>query len=328
MAKEIHKRAEKDYKRLAAELGYQGKDAFVIRLSRAGKDYASIQPYAWTPHPWVAGLAYPREGVMTLRLPPGQGFDKLYQTFVHELSHLLLFRAASFQSMPLWFVEATAMLQSQDYTQLDRYLLIGRARASGSLPALSSLQRRFPTDGAGAHLAYAVSFEYLQFLRTYEPEIIPRILESLRKGQAFELALARILPPSATQIEKAWQAHLAKHYPWWTGLAHEGFFWLLLCLLLPLFYFRQRKLQRLRLQALEDEDAAYTTPQRFDLSAKLNEPDDTDPPENASPPTNQAPRSLSYRELRQQLDASPTPPPSSKTNTQERANLTKRSERT
>lgn len=290
LARRLKAKIETDYKRIASELGGIKEAHFEIRIARKEQDYATIQPHAWRPHTWIAGLAYPRQGIMTLRQQPGQGFDQLYQTFVHELSHLLLFRAAKFQPMPLWFVEGLAMQQSGDYTAFDRFLTIARAQLGGSVPSIPSLNKRFPVDGASATLAYAVSFAHLQFLQTKHPALVKELLARLRQGQSFHAALAQLLGNQHTNLLPAWKEHLRKHYHWFALLSSEGLLWGLLCLLLPFFYYRQKNLRKKQIAEMED-DASYP----LDDEAPYNESAEETPvpPQHAS---------LSYKELRQALD--------------------------
>ncbi|MCK6509601.1 hypothetical protein L6R29_06520 [Myxococcota bacterium] len=285
LARRIAERMEQDYLRIAEELGYKEHAHFEIRMARVDRDYAAIQPHAWTPHAWIAGLAYPRQGLMTLRQQPGQGFPQIYQTFVHELSHLILFRAARFEPMPLWFVEAVAMQQSNDNTAFDRFLTLATAQISGRIPPIPSLSRRFPTDGSSATLAYATSFAHLQFLRSHAPDLLPRVLELLRAGQSFDHALTNVLGQPHARLLPAWQQHLRSHYHWIALLAHETLWLTLFSLLLPFFYLRQKALRKQQIAQMHDDPSPEDPPS--DLLSAL-------PPSNAS---------LSYPELRRALEA-------------------------
>ncbi len=288
LARRIAERMEQDYLRIAEELGYKEHAHFEIRMARVDRDYAAIQPHAWTPHAWIAGLAYPRQGLMTLRQQPGQGFPQIYQTFVHELSHLVLFRAARFQPMPLWFVEAVAMQQSNDYTAFDRFLTLASAQISGRIPPIPSLTQRFPADGSSATLAYAVSFAHLQFLRAHAPDLLPRVLELLRTGHSFDQALSNVLGQPHARLLPAWQQHLRSHYHWIALLAHETLWLTLFCLLLPFFYIRQKALRKQQISQMQDDPSPEDPP--TDLPSSF-------PPSNAS---------LSYTELRRALEAPPS----------------------
>jgi hypothetical protein len=194
--------------------------------------------------------------------------------------------------MPLWFVEAVAMQQSNDYTAFDRFVTIASAQASGRIPSIPSLAQRFPADGTSATLAYAVSFAHLQFLRGHAPDLLPRILERLHKGQTFDHALADILGQPHAHWLSLWQQHLRSHYHWIALLANETLWLGFFCLLLPFFYVRQKALRKQQIAHMQDEPA-------IEIADEIADKDDSSDP--SSLPSN---ASLSYRELRRALDES------------------------
>ncbi|HAA57020.1 MAG TPA: hypothetical protein DCE42_19795 [Myxococcales bacterium] len=247
------KRAEKDLQDIEGLMGYKLKGTLEVRLATGGKTYAEIQPGRWNPHAWVAGLAYPRKGLMTIKIRAIDGPAGIHQTFRHELSHLLLARAASYRTMPLWFVEGVAMIQSDDIGGFDRYTMLSQAHLTGVLPHPESLQTSFPTSGNAVQVAYATSTAFLMFLQKNNPSLIKHILQRIRKGETFMKSLTGEYGFVWKEIMRQWKDHLDHHYSWIPLLSSSSFLWLIAAFFFVFVYLRVRRRKKEQMATLEDE---------------------------------------------------------------------------
>lgn len=251
----ILKNAESDFVEISKGLGHSSKRKLDVKFAAAGKDYQKIQPFPWHPPSFIAGLAYPNKGVMTLRLQGTDGMAGLRQTFRHELSHLLLARAANYKRLPLWFVEGLAMVQSQDFGDLDRMVLLARTQIGGNWPKLSSLKYRFPPSFEARKVAYAVSTDFLVFLRKQNRDIVPQALALIRKGKPFQAAIAEASGIKWNTLQSRWMSQVKLRYGWVVLLAQEWLLWFFAILLAIWGYFRLRRQRRKQLsQWAEEED--------------------------------------------------------------------------
>ena len=251
----LSKHAEEDLHELEKQMGYRLSGQLTVRLAAAGPKFTAIQPHRWQPHSWVAGVAYPHTGIMTLRIGGAEGLQGLHQTFRHELSHLLLARASAYRSMPLWFIEGIAMLQSQDFGFADRFYMLNFAKWTGQLPKMKDLNERFPSSAGGAQLAYATSFEFVAFLHQLSPGFLPQLLADLRKGKTFDKSLPLQMGWTWENIDKKWRNHLNLRYHWFYILFHEGLLWIAIVLFFLYAYRKAKKQRRLQYEQMDSSES-------------------------------------------------------------------------
>lgn len=247
--------AEKDHHNISQQLHFHSKEKLLVKFAQSGPEYAKIQPFPWHPPSYIAGLAYPSQGVMTLRLQGIDGTANLHQTFVHELSHLLLARAVHHRSLPLWFVEGMAMLHSQDFGNLDRMWLLASTRLFGQWPSLSSLTQQFPESLGPRKVAYAVSFDMIVFLQSQTPELLPRILQKMRtQSVGFYKAIEQQTGLSWAQLEQRWQERVKRRYSWLVLLSQESLIWFIIFGLIIWSYVRIRRKRQEQLKQWTQQD--------------------------------------------------------------------------
>ncbi len=254
--KRLIQRSENDLKSIGESLGFLFQGHLRVRFASAGKDYAKIQPFPWHPPSYIAGLAYPRQGIMTIRLRGIDGFQQIHQTFRHELSHLLLAQAASHRPLPLWFIEGLAMVHSDDFGTLDRMWLLSTAQISGRWPTLSQIKKRFPNNYAARRVAYAVSFDFVAFLQQQSHKLIPSLLALMRRGIPFRKALQQQSHQSWEALQETWLSRSRLRYGWLSLLTQEGLIWFIAIVLLLVGYRKIKRRRRERLQTWEEEDNA------------------------------------------------------------------------
>src|SRR6185503_2801942 len=82
--------------------------------------------------------------------------DSLAALLTHEVTHVLLARAAGGRPVPRWFQEGVALYASREWQMADRQqLLLGGI--SGVPPSTASLERAFDGEGYSVETAYALA---------------------------------------------------------------------------------------------------------------------------------------------------------------------------
>lgn len=249
--------AREDLRKLEKIYAIQYTKTIYVRFSEPGSAFAHIQPHGWNPSHDIAGLAYPKRSLITMRIRNIEGAAVLRQTFQHELSHLFIAYAAHYKKVPLWFNEGVAMLLSNDFGDMERMALLSAARVSGKWPALRTLQHHFPYTPNARKLAYAVSLDAVVFLNKRIPNMIPNVLKRIRAGARFEDAISNITGTSWKELQKTWKDQTQSKYGWLTLLTQEGLVWSLALFLFLGSYIRIRKQRQKQFEALEDEEETW-----------------------------------------------------------------------
>jgi len=244
----LRRHAEDDLTRISRELSFRFSGKLTVRLASPGEAYASVQPGKWKPHPWVAGLAYLKRGLMTLRVRAVEGPEGIRQTFVHELSHLVLARATRQRPLPLWFIEGVAMTQAREFGSFERFLLLSQAAAMGRLPPLSELRSRFPPGPSGGRLGYALSYEFILYLQSLRADILAQAAPAVAGGESLKQSLSRLLKRPWSSIIEGWKSRLRQRYTLLPVITSSMTLWFLMALL---FLWAYRRVKRKRQQILE-----------------------------------------------------------------------------
>jgi len=128
----------------------------------------------------------------------------------HEITHLLVREATfgPFGDMPLWLNEGLAEHaegKMPDYLQN----MLSRAIREKSLISVRSLSSGFPTDPAGAYLAYAESSSIVAFLlEEYGWEQIRQLLAAFKDGATYDAALLQVYSFDTAGLEAEWKRHI------------------------------------------------------------------------------------------------------------------------
>jgi hypothetical protein len=175
-------------------------------------------------HPLVVAYALPSENVMVIdhtRMTT-KPFN-LKATIKHELCHLILHDHIKGERLPRWLDEGVCQWASDGLADIlldTRRELLPAAILSGRYLDLANLKHRFPGDKNGLILAYEQSKSIVEYIsRTYGQKGVLDLLELLRQGDEFELAVEKRLAMSFDQLEVQWREHLKKNINWFTYLS-------------------------------------------------------------------------------------------------------------
>jgi peptidase MA superfamily protein len=207
---------------------------------------------------WGAAVAIPGERLILLRADLGD----VYQTLRHELAHLALHEAVSVR-VPLWFDEGYASWAAAEWDRMGA-LELNLAVVRGAVPDLRGLDGALRGSPSTADAAYALAASAVTELARRNPShTLTPLLDRLRRGEDFELAVQRTTGLTLAQFDLVWRRSLRKRYSLATWILAGGG-WAVLTLVLWLLLRRRRAADRPRRAALDEgweippEDVATT----------------------------------------------------------------------
>ena len=216
------------------DLGLQVQGPLEVRILPAGAAPGAASDDG-APH-WAVG--YVRSGSREVVLRGSwirtYPFGDLLSLFGHETTHVLLDTVPRADTLPRWFHEGVAVMESRHWSFRDAFTL-GTTVLVGRPTPLAQLTRSFPSEDSDARAAYAESFHFVSYLeREHGPGAVRRILQSMQEGaefpQAFQLAMGR----SLASEEAAWQSRVNFAYRWIPALTSTGVLWMGITLLVLL----------------------------------------------------------------------------------------------
>jgi hypothetical protein len=155
---------------------------------------------------WTGAIAYPTYNIILTAVSSGI-LDWAKDALPHEITHLLVGEAVfgPFGDIPVWLNEGLA-----EYTQIEipdyQKQALDKAVSSRSLISVQSLSGEFPTESAGANLAYAESASLVDFLiEKYGWGDMRRLLDAFKGGATNDDALLQVYSFDVAGLETAWK---------------------------------------------------------------------------------------------------------------------------
>jgi len=252
--------AEAQRARLCGELGVRCFETPLrVHLAASAEEFHQTRPDRSAEAPpaahvdWAVGVAYADLDFVLLRVDRLALFD-LDDTFVHELSHVVLRKGTDGRFLPRWFLEGVALHQA-DELALERIEAATRAALTGSLVPLRDLTFRFPSAPGRVHLAYAQSLLFLRWLvREVERDGHVAVVQRVAAGEKFEDAFRAVFgEPSEVRFDE-WARGLRESSSWIPVLTGTGFLWGVLTLVFVWTWWRKRREMREILRSWREED--------------------------------------------------------------------------
>jgi hypothetical protein len=161
---------------------------------------------------WVGGVAFPslNEAFFTVETSLD---ETLVRDMPHEMTHLLLHEIISPDvDVPTWFDEGLAVY-AQIYHEPEMTDRLNEALQQHSLLPLSELDNSFPNDADLAYLAYAQSWNLVDYMyRTFGRTLMARLIYWLQNGTlTFDQDLVTVIGEDERHLENQW--HLYLHQP-------------------------------------------------------------------------------------------------------------------
>ena len=158
---------------------------------------------------WADGHADAALGVVIVVAAPDLSAEiNLQREIPHELTHILLYRAAgeNYRRVPAWLNEGLAML-NQAQPEPDFPAVLAAARDGDGFLSFDSLCGGFPSEAERARLAYAQSEAFTRFLRgRYGSEGLHALVDAYAGGAACAEGAAQALGTPLAALEQAWLA--------------------------------------------------------------------------------------------------------------------------
>jgi len=169
--------------------------------SSANDFHGSLSPLV---HEWVGGIAFPtlKQAEIVVNGPYD---DTLRRDMPHELTHLI-FHQQAHTPIPLWFDEGLAVY-NQLYHEPDMLNAYKRALNNHSLLALQDITSSFPTNSNAAYIAYAQSWQLLDYMyRAFGQQKMAALIKSTgQPGKIFNQDLQQTLGLNSNQLENQWR---------------------------------------------------------------------------------------------------------------------------
>jgi len=209
---------------------------------------------------WIDGFAVAEQD--TVVLLPGRvvsyPHDSLGALLRHEVTHVLLSRAAGGRELPRWFQEGVALLAARDLELGDRErLLVGGI--TGVPPSTAALQRAFDGEGYSIETAYAIAGALVQELvREHGREVVARIAAKAARGESFGAAFRVATGDSLSDFEAAFWRRFRWRYRWVPFLTSGATLWLgVTALALVAMARRRQRDAAMRARWEEEEQVAH-----------------------------------------------------------------------
>lgn len=188
--------------------------------------FETMQP--GTPPSYADATAYPSRGEIYLRPPRvrGQGDEPLEVVLDHELVHILLGRAFAPERPPAWLQEGVAQVLAGQYGPSAQQKKAVTVISNRSM-SLERLARSFPANPHEASAAYAVSADFVSWLKqTYGDDVLRRIVSQSKRGASFQRSIESATRTPLEALEKEWRAtHARGTARWWSAVVSEESIW-------------------------------------------------------------------------------------------------------
>ncbi len=214
-------------------------------------------PQARSAPPWVSGYAIGPAGVIVLfparaKRYPDSGFDALVQ---HEVTHVLIDRAAGGHPVQRWFHEGLAMAAGRGRGLEDRSRTAFAILIDGRT-TLADLDARFAGGQGDVQEAYALAGDFVaDLLLRRGAATAPKILAGLARGESFDAAFRTAVGDTLANVEASYWRRRTFWNRWVPFLSSSAALWLGITAL-ALVAFRRRRARDLELRRtweLEEE---------------------------------------------------------------------------
>jgi len=217
---------------------------------------------------WISGYAFSDRDVAVLlpaRTPsyPDSTFEELV---LHEVGHILVFRAVGGGEIPRWFNEGLALFIGRPW-RLEDHSRVTWALVSGRRVSLVDLEPYFNTTREAARHAYALAGAFVQDLVHREgADGVAQILAAVADGSSFEEAYLEITGETLADAEHDFWSRHTFLYRWVPIVGSSATLWILITAL-ALLAFRRRRAKDAQLRhQWEQEEALVEDP----LDSPLN----------------------------------------------------------
>jgi lipopolysaccharide export system protein LptA len=199
--------ASQDLGSISANLGGSLESQINLWVYETDTDFhGSLPPGSYE---WVGGVAFPmlKEAEIVVADPNDL---TLVRDMPHELTHLVFHQLIGLQnSVPTWFDEGLAVF-NQQYHEAEMKARFDQALATHSLLRLDSISFGFPANADEAYLAYAQSWNLVQYMySTFGTSRMIQFIKNIANpAYDFNQAMQAALGVDTPLLENQWRLHL------------------------------------------------------------------------------------------------------------------------
>jgi hypothetical protein len=205
---------------------------------------------------WISGYAHGDAGVVVL-LParldryPDRGLVPLLR---HEVTHVLIARAARGGEVPRWFDEGLALTAGRGWELGDRARVALAVLRDDSLP-LTRIDRAFAGGESEMHAAYALAGDVVrELVARYGAELPGAILARVGQGERFETAFRTVAGASVGEFERAYWKRRTLWDRWLPVVSSSVVLWAGVAFLAVAAFRRRATRDAERLREWDDEE--------------------------------------------------------------------------
>lgn len=252
-AQHILEHLQAAYHRLSQEINVQIAESIAVFVTPSQQIYEQVAGQQ-IPR-WSEGLAVPGRNAIILKsprwLPPETDHAAIA---IHELTHLLLDRAANGQPLPRWLNEGLAIHYSGE-KELAATTLISKALATNSLIPLDEIDRVLQFHRSKAQLAYQQSHLAVDYLiRNYGLAAVRNIIHKIGTGLDADQAFLEELNVDTWDFEDEWLADVKHKFRWHFLLEADSYLWLIILLLFVIGFVIIRRRNRRLMESWQEEE--------------------------------------------------------------------------
>lgn len=208
---------------------------------------------------WIAGYALSNAGLVVLfpARSPLYPHDTLEDVLRHEVSHVLIARAAGGRGVPRWFHEGLSVAVERPWDFEDRSRLVWELVAGPRL-RLREIDAMFDAGQAAQSRAYTLSAAFVRdLIREYGATAPAAILRLVREDVPFEQAVITVAGRTLSGVEDEFWSRQRVWTVWVPFFTSGDAFWLLVIGVAALaVWVRRRRRAETRRRWDEEERAA------------------------------------------------------------------------
>ena len=199
--------ASLNIKRIGGNLGGGLKYPINLWVYQSSDDFhGSLPPQTYE---WVGGIAFPSLNQASV-VVDSLADDTLIRDMPHELTHLIFHQLiAQGIFAPVWFDEGMAVY-NQIYHEPLMTSRFKDALSTHSLIALNDISLNFPADGDKAYLAYAQSWNLIDYMfHTFGKLKVAALIRAMNNPQSdFEQDMTLAFGVDPAHLENQWHLYL------------------------------------------------------------------------------------------------------------------------
>ncbi len=205
--------------------------------------------------PWIAGFADGLASAIVVFPARSAHYpdDDLEEVVIHEVTHILVWRAAGSRPVPRWFNEGLAVTAGRSWTLRDRGFLMA-AGITRDPVSLDEIEHAFYQGEGPASRAYALSSAFVRdLLQRYGPRFPALLFDRMSAGDEFETAFRKATGDSLDHAQTLFWRHQSLWNRWLPFATSSLALWIVITLL-ALWAFRRRRVRDAAIRQQWDDE--------------------------------------------------------------------------